>query len=219
MSTSVEKAAAQVPDLVRTPALDITADDVALPRLYIGQHMSAAVQDGLVKPGAIFTALGKEDADPNVVWGPPGPKAGEGVLVHILGLSKGKSLSVDGELELYDYDDPNAPPEAWVTYNYTVALPEVDADIPYKWLLSRTGAPAAKQINLVLKKNAGRGPAWHTPFRFTTVPRENAKGKFFVPRVSQAEADASHIEIAESLAEIVATVPAAEHSRSEEPAI
>ncbi len=215
MSKEVAERPNAVPDMVRTPALTITADDVALPRLYIGQFMSKAVQEQLVKAGSIFSASGQDDPDPQVLWS-PGDDAG--VLFHVVGMRKGKSISDGGELQLFDFDDPNAPPDAWVTYNYTLVLPEHETDVPYKFLLTRTGRPAALQINTVLKKNSISGPAWATAFRLTAAERENTKGKFYVARAAAVEANVVNVKLAEGLAlQMSGTAP--QHSSSEQPAI
>jgi hypothetical protein len=193
-----ERSAPKVPDLVPTPALQITAEDVALPRIYIGQFMSAAVQSQLVKAGTIFAGTGGDDPDPQVLWSPGDP---EGVLFHVIGLRKAKSFAVDGELMLYDYDDPSAPEDAWVTYNYTVFLPDFDTEVPYKLLLTRTGRPTALKINTVLKKNEIGGPAWASAFRLTATERSNPKGKFFVAQVkTNITADQGHVAKAAELA-------------------
>lgn len=215
----VERPAAAVPDLVRTPALTITAEDVALPRIYIGQFMSKAVQEQLVKPGVIFSATGQDDPDPQVLWS-ESDKKNPGVRLYVIGLRKGKSISDGGELQLFDYDDPNAPPDAWVTYNYTVAIPSVDEDVPFKLLLTRTGRPAALQMNTVLKKNSIGGPAWANAFLLTTAARENAKGKFFVPRVAITEPVESEVAVAASLAEMMSSAPEPSYGPAgEQPAI
>lgn len=206
----------KVPDLVRTPALTITAEDVALPRIYIGQFMSKAVQRQEVKAGQIFAATGQDDPDPQVLWS---PGDSEGVLFHVLGLRKGKSLSDGGELVLFDFDDPDAPPEASVTYNYTIAVPDIDTDVPFKLLLTRTGTPAARNINTILKKNQNTGPAWASAFRMTAAERENAKGKFYVARVGQVEATVANIEASELLA-LMMSASSIEHvATGEQPAI
>ena len=218
-SSTVSKREAQVPDLIQTPALTITAEDVALPRLYVGQFMTKAVQEQLVKPGTIFSAAGAEDADPVVLFDPA--KKDPGVLFHVLGLRKGKSWTAGPgeELQLFDYDDPAAPADAWITYNYTVYVPEGSDDVPYKLLLTRTGKPAALQINTVLKKNSISGPSWETAFRLTTSPRENNKGKYFVPRVAVVEATKEHIATAQTIALDMFSQATAPTARSEEPAI
>ena len=214
-----------VPDLVRTPALTITAEDVALPRIYIGQFMSSAVQDGLITAGQIFAASGADDADPVVLWDPKGKSAvfgEEGVKFYVLHLRKGKSWTAGPgeELQLFDFDDPSAPPDAWVTYNYTLAVPDADPDVPFKLLLTRTGKNAALQINTVLKKGAMSGPAWQHAFLLTTAPRENNKGKFFVPRITIGEATPEQVAVAERMALEMSTVPSHSYGSSgEEPQI
>jgi hypothetical protein len=222
-TTELEAQRGGVPALVNTPALEIGAEDVALPKLYLGQFMSEHVQEGRVPAGSIFSATGSDDPDPIVLWEQPKGKAAakDGPVFYVLGLRKGKSVSDGGELQLFDFNDPAAPPEAWVTYNYTVAIPEADEDVPYRWLMTRTGAPSAKGINTVLKRNSVRGPAWINAFQATTKQRENTKGKFFVPVISTVEADPKAVEIAERLAVMIsgssADVQAA--SPGDEPAI
>lgn len=198
--TEVAERPAAVPALAHTPASEITADDVALPRLYIGQYMSEHVQEGRVEAGCLFTALGQDDADPQTVWS----EGDDGLVVHLLDLRKGKSISEGGELVLFDYNDPDAPPDAWVTYNYAIALPEVDDQFPFKWLLTRTAKPAAQQMNTVLTKNAAKGPAYELAFEVTTVKRENDKGKYFVPRVRHVDAKEENVAIAAKQARLVA---------------
>jgi hypothetical protein len=214
------RATSQVPDLVRTPALEITAEDIALPRIYIGQYMSRAVQEQLVKPGVIFAATGADDPDPNVLWHDKDGTAG--VKFYVLSLRKGKSWTAGPgeELQLFDFDDPNAPPDAWVTYGYTVCVPSVDEEVPFKLLLTRTGKNAALQINTVLKKGSISGPAWESAFLMTTAPRENNKGKFYVPRIAIAEAKPKEVEIAQQIAvSMSSSSTAGVHATSEVPAI
>lgn len=221
MATEVQKAESALPALVTTPALEITAEDIALPRIYIGQFMSDAVKEGYVKAGSIYSATGSDDPDPQVLAAADknGVDRDNGVIVHVLALRKGKSFSDGGELQLYDYDDPSAPKEAWITYNYTVCLPEHDEDVPYKWLLTRTGKQAAQKINTVLKKNEGAGPAYANAFKFNTARRENAKGEFYVAQITPVPADPKHVEIAERLAVLVSGQSSDFGSNNEEPNI
>lgn len=219
MSDALEKKNSSVPDLVRTPALEIGAEDVALPRLKLGQFMSDQVKDGAVKPGSLFLSLGSDDPDPQSLWEPGDD---DGVIIHVLSMTRGKSVSEGGELVLFDYNDPDAPPDAWVTYNYVVAIPEHVDDVPAKWLLTRTGRPAAQQMNTVLARQSGIKPPHEIAFEVTTAKRENKKGEFFVPRVKHVEADSKHVEIAASLASLIsANAPSAvdDAPREAEPAI
>jgi hypothetical protein len=222
--TAVAKREASVPDMVRTPALSITAEDIALPRIYLGQFMSQAVQEGLVKAGQIFSATGADDPDPTILWSSDGKgEFKDGVPIYVLTIKKGKSWTAGPgeELQLFDYDDPAAPADAWVTYGYVVAIPALDDQVPFKLLLTRTGKPAALQINTVILKQAAAGPAWLTKFVLTTAPRENNKGKFFVPRVAVGEAVAAEVAIAETigLALNSAAVERPQSGATEQPAI
>jgi len=210
---------ASVPDLVRTPALTITAEDVSVPRLYLGQFMSAAVQEQLVKPGSIYAALSGDDPDPQVLYELGDKKKDAGVLFYVLGLRKGKSVSEDGELKLFDYDDPSAPPDAWVTYNYTCLIPDVDTEVPCKLLLTRSSRQTALKINTVLKRTSIAGPAWINGFKLTAAERENKKGKFFVWQVAQVEATKEHVALSAALAPLLTTAPSTFASTGEEPAI
>lgn len=212
----VEKSA--LPSLINTPAMQITAEDVALPRLYVGQFMSKAVQDDLVKMGDIYSSTGADDPDPVVLWSLK-EKDTPGILFHVTGLRKGKSYSDGGELSLWDYDDPSAPAEAWVTYNYTLVLPEIDEQVPFKLLLTKTGRPTALQINTVLARRATAGPSWTNAFRLTSAERSNAKGKYAVARVQSVEAEKKNVEIAEKLAVVMSSAATEFKSTGETPAI
>ena len=208
---------AGVPALAPTPATEFTAEDIALPSLKLGQFMSDHVQEGRVPSGSIFSATGADDPDPIVLWEQGDD---EKIRFYVLALKKGKSVSSDGELVLFDYNDPDAPAEAWVTYNYTVVIPKTADDVPYKFLLTRTGKPAAQQINTVIAKNPAV-PPYRLAFELDCKERQNKKGKFFVPRVKHVEATEEEIAVAEKLSQMVAADPAAAApaDRAEEPAI
>lgn len=187
---AVERKAPELPALVDTPSLGITADDVAVPRIHIGQFMSKAVQNTKetgISAGDLYFAVGQEDPEP-VILDPP-------VKFHVLALRKGKSYSDDGgPLERYDYDDPDAPAGAWVTYDYTVFLPEVDASVPFKVLLTRTGLGTARQLNTIIRRTTE--PFFALAFHLSVAERENTKGRFWIPVVRQIEADPSQASAA-----------------------
>lgn len=207
-STAVENPTAQVPDLRSTPALDITADDVALPRLHIGQFSSKAVQAQLVKAGTLYYASGQDDPDPQTLETP--------LVFHVIALRKGKSIVEDGNLQRYDYLDPDAPAGCNVTYDYSLAIPSIETSMPFKWLLTKSATPAARNMNLVLAK-ASR-PHWEMAFSATLAERENPKGKYWIPQVRQVEAEKANIGVAKDLAVLLA--PAApEASSTEQPNI
>lgn len=199
-------AATAVPDLVYGGAvpLDIDAGDVSLSRIKVAQSTTRQAQAGIVTPGQIFASTSEDDA--NVLFDPKAKNA-EGVLIHVLGMTKGKSASIDGSLERYAFNDPAAPPDSWVTYDYIVCAPELEDPFPLKWLMTRSGAPAAKAINTVLRKRQADGPPQANAFRITTAQRKNDKGTYFVPVVSVVEADPKHVEASSQLAAMIASSP------------
>lgn len=207
-----------VPALNNTPAIEINStDDIAVPQVKLGQYMSEFVQNGDAPAGSIFTITGSDDPAPNILWE---QGADDKPVFYVLGMRKGKSVSDGGELELFDFNDPAAPPSAWVTYKYTIAIPAIDDELPFTILLTRTGKAAAQQINTVLAKNATTGPAWQTAFSIDCVERKNNKGKFFVPRIRVVDTDKDAVGVAANLAGLVAS-PAPEQtvSTEAEPAI
>lgn len=209
-----------VADLAPTPALDTDSDDIQLPRLRVATYSSGVVENELVKPGQIFAAASADDEDPVVVY--DAKPDSEGLLIHVLGLVKGKSSDASGELERWAFNDPDAPPEAWTTYDFIVVLPEVDPDVPHKFLMTKSGKSTAQKIITALKKKEAAGPSYLSAFRITTAKRENEKGKWFVPQVRNVEPTDEGIQAGSALASIVASQApqlTAGTPRSDEPAI
>jgi hypothetical protein len=197
-SKVAERPAAQVPDLIRTPALEITAQDVVLPRIKMGQYMSGAVKEQLVNPGQLYATVGQDDPDPMIL--------GDEITFYVLHVRRGKSFSEPGgELQRYDFDDPDAPAKAWVTFDYTIAVPEFDAGTPFKLLLTKTGMPAARQLNTILLR--ATVPQYSLAFRLATKKRENAKGEFFVPQIALVEGDPAQIQAVMDLAVTLSSQP------------
>lgn len=216
MGTDIDRSQSSVPALY-DPASSIDADDIEFPRLYIAQATHQFVQDGLAKSGALVLASGGDDPDP-VILAQPGDS--KGVDLHILSLRKSKSDSVDGELVRYNFDDPDVPPTAWTVYTYFVALPGVEDDVPVKWILTRSGKPAAQKMNTVLARAAGSAPPFMTAFNLTTAERRDAaKGhRWFVPRVKPIEPSEDAVAVAGKLFDLVNRSGAASRQDTE-PAI
>lgn len=219
---AVAKQESSVPALVYHAPLEIEQEDIALPKLKIAQFSTWQVKKQLVVPGSLFTCTAKEDPDPVLLseakqikgdWHAPDP-----IRIHVLGMTKGKSLSVDGELVLFGFDDPDAPADAWVTYNYVVTLPEFDDEPVAKFLLTKSGKPSAQSMNKVLSK-AGSRPFYEIAFEVTTDERHNDKGDYFVPRVKHVDADPDHIKITEDLAQRVSASSFEAQATGDEPAI
>lgn len=203
-STEVaEREAPAVPALAPTPATTLTAEDIVVPRLYVGNQMSKAVKRKLASFGDIYIAQGADDPDAQVLWefGSSQP----GVLIHVLGVLKRKSYTPGGSapLQMWDFEDPTAHPDAWTTYNYTLFLPEVDPDMPAKLLLTKSGRGTAQRINTVLARNNPQ-PLYASAFRLTSAERTKDDNEWTIFQASQVTADAKHVSQAAELYELVA---------------
>jgi hypothetical protein len=204
--TEVAVQEGQVPALRRDPARDLTLEDVSLQRLYLGQAISKAVVRGRVKFGDIFVADDKDDPNPTILA--TGDDAhGEdatGVTFHVLDLRKGKSRSIQGVLETWRYDDPNAPQDAWTTYTFFIAVPSYDEEAPLRYLLTKTARPTAQKINTVLARLPEGEPYYRTAFRLTCEHTQNEKGEYYVPRVTPVDASEESIAVAANLYRLLA---------------
>lgn len=200
--TAIEKTKPQLPAMAHTPSLDLGSDDIQTPRLYIGSGMSAAVAEGLVVTGDLYSATSKEDPAPEVLFSPK--EAGEGVLIHVLGMTKSLSKSEGGEFERWALGDPDAPSDADLNYNYTLCLPEVDAVMPYRMSFKRTAMAAARLMNTALLRQEGILPAYALAFRLTTKQRKTDKFTWYIPVIKAVEADSAHVDAAGKLASLIA---------------
>jgi hypothetical protein len=215
-STEVTKpatGASVVPALAPTPSLDVDKNDVALPKLKLGQPQNATVVDGLVPAYSIFSTLGADDAEPQVLYE---HGKGDGVLIHVLSLRKRKSIVLDkngqptkedGELFIWGFHDSEAHPLAKTNYTFDLCLPEVDADVPYTLFLKATATPAARNIITVLLKNQERGPSYANAFRLTTKENKQDTYRWATPIVRQVEADEANVQASSVLSELVNANP------------
>lgn len=179
---------------------EFDAKDIKLPKLKLGQKSSRGVE---VPFGCVYTTMGQDDPEPQVLY-----KLGDkdGVVFHVVGRRKGMSWTEGGELRSTFYNDPEAPPEAWVTYTYTVFI-KGEESLPFDWLLTRSASQAAKQINLILMQHQVRGLGHEVAFELSTKEKENDKGKWVVPQVRVVEADPADIEAAASFARFMGPQP------------
>lgn len=217
MSNDIVPASSNLPAAYNSQS-EISAEDIALPRVKVAHSSSQQAQDGLVRMGQIFSAFGRDDADPTVLYDPKEDGDNEGVLFHVLGMRKGWSLNTEDGFQTWADNDPSRPEEAWRTYDYFLCLPEVDADLPYRFLFTKSAKAQAQKINLLLKKSAADGPH-KLAFRVTTAERSNDKGRWFVPQVKSVPADKKNIAAAETLLEMVASAPAPAAPAGPAPAI
>ncbi len=190
-----ERAAELVP--YRSAAETISAEDLAIPRMYVGQPTSSAVQDGLVPSGAMYVAADSNDPEPVIVY-----RLGDetGVLVHPITLRKGWAFSDEnGDFRVADYVASDVPEDAQLSYTFVLLVPEYDVGLPVSCMFRATGTPTAKKVCLAIKQ-AEPEPPWSVALRLTTAPRQNDRGRWHVPQAISAEADPKHVEQAAALA-------------------
>jgi len=181
------------------PASSIDAEDIEFPRLFIAQGSHGFVQEELVRRGSLVLATSGSDPDPNILT-LPGDK--DGVKLHVLTLRKTKSLTdAEGNLQRFDFNDPDVPPEAWTVYHYLVALPGIEDDIPVKWILTKSGKPAAQKMNTVLARSAGTQPVFKSQFTLRTSERNDQARSYrwHVPVIVPSEPSDGDLVVAERL--------------------
>lgn len=217
--TNIEPAASNLPALY-SPSASIDANDVQISTIKFGHPQSSLCQEHDIKLGVVYAAAGQDDPDPQILWNPSAKGDNPGVIIHILDMEKYLSKVVDGEIERFEFGDPDAPEGCNTVYRYTVVVPSGDTELPYRMSLFRTKAAAARAINTVLVKNEGKSPAHHVAFELSTVNKKSDKGAYTVPRVRDVEATPEGIALADKLAAMIGTAsgPAAS-SRTDEPAI
>lgn len=219
-AVAAPEASSSLPALAETPASQqMTADDLPIRKVYIGQLMSKAVVNDTVPKGCLYIAAGAEDPDAEVIWTADDKK---GVLAYVVGFNKTKTLSVDGgDFEIYDLDDPSAPAAAAITYNYQLVLPEIDDIMPFKVHWTKTQTSAARKINETLMRGANKGPAYKHAFRITTkiVVKEHT---WWVPVIEVVTADPKFDDTVEGIYQMIGgdNQPAPSHkARGEQPSI
>jgi len=208
--------ASAVPELAPTPASTITAEDIAIPTLYMGQRSQTIVDGGLASKGDIYAALGQSDNEPEILW--ESDSKSPGVLIVPLFMFKSWSFSPGpgAPLEMWPFEAkgreyPDGPPltdrdpkkRAYLVYNYTLYLPEVNPEMPYKTRFYRSGAPAAQKINQVLSLNHEL-PSYHFGWRWTTATQtKQGVGSYTIPQLTREDPSEDQVAGAKALHDLL----------------
>lgn len=220
MASRTKSTAVAVAEEVPVPALatatSITAEDIAIPTLYIGHRASHIVEQELAKAGDLYAAQNQDDNDPVVLW--KQSDGGEGLLFYPIAMFKSWSWSPGpgSPLELWPFeargkeypdgpplDDPDPKKRARLVYNYLIMVPEFDTELPLKLRLTGTSTPAAQKMNMpVLRENR---PFNEFAYRLTTIKREKTGvSAWYIAQVKSAETTPEHLAAAEALASMTA---------------
>lgn len=200
---------------------EIGAEDVPFPRMKFAQKSSDDVDAELVEYGAIYTRIGAGDVEPVTVSEPTGKEIGTqsspAVRFYVLGIRTGYSWRDENDQFQRSQFPPDNLTVAKVqaaghrvdkTYDYTVAMPELDSEMPYRFLLTGAwGGPAARLLNLMLKRAAQNGPSSEAAFEVVAEKGKNAKGMFSKAVVTRAKVPARELkkdlEVVQKLQDLV----------------
>lgn len=217
------------------PQTDITAEDIPKPRIKFAQGLSKVVTENGVPYGAIYTVIGQNDQDPQVLVAPaskPG-QTSDPVRFYVLsGPRKGFSFkntnddldnTRDGSYPDLSQVKNNDPREVYRTFDYVVAIVDPTTKLPlphYLMLYRRWGADAAKRINLELMM-AGMQEQDPRSVAFTlrALKDSNDDGSFATAIVEPTEAKPGDAELVAKLGQYVGASPNPQAAPSSAPAI
>jgi len=200
---------------------EIGAEDVPFPRMKFAQKQTDEVDAELVEYGSIFTRIGQGDAEPTTISKPTGKEMGTqsspAVRFYVLGIRTGYSWRDENDQFQRSQFPPDNLTVAKVqaagnrvdkTYDYTIAIPGLDTEMPYRFLLTGAwGGPAARLLNLMLKRAAQQGPSSEAAFEVVAEKGKNAKGMFSKAVVTRAKVPAREakkdLEVVRKLTDLV----------------
>ena len=194
-----------VPTAAMTPAYygePIGARDLFLPKLFTAHSSSRVVQEDLVPFGALYVAMDANDPEPRVLYR---PGAKNGVVIHALGKRDVWTYrDEDDRFRVVNVRDAVLPPtlDAVRGYDLAVLVPAYDLDLPCSWLLKSSAMSTGKRI-LTQVMRAAPAPSWDLAFSITTVQRQNAQGRWYVPQAVSVKAKPEHVHAAAKAAELL----------------
>lgn len=210
MGEALEATQSKLPAVRKGGTQDLTAADVAFPRIYVGQAKSPAVEAKAAQVGDIYLANDGNDLDPIVV-----APEGESVVIYLLGrpnkyLERKEDRRNNIEFGRWAIDNPDAPAPGresgvYTVYEYPIAVPGHEDDLPVRLTLKRSGVPTARKLNTALLRQ-GSNPPYDLAFELTTREQFNAasQSKYQVFGVKSAAGDAEGRAVAENLHAIIA---------------
>lgn len=193
-STELAVTQADLPGLYEA----VDQDARMVPSIYLMQGLSTMVQDGIAKPGDAVLALGTSDLDPVFLVGGPDKRESFTAFVIARRLSYARYTGGDMEwLTKVEFDAARAAGDrdAWTNFHYILAIPEIDAILPARILLTKTGGTkVARQVNTLLDRSIRAGSTDPIAVKFTVkedVGRASGKKfhAFQVALVSGTPAD------------------------------
>lgn len=209
MSEELTATKGNLPAVRTNGSNDLTAADVAFPRVFLGQALSPAVQDQAARVGDLYLANDGTDLDVNVIAGPD-----EGVTIYLLAKPT-KYLErrddAPGGFGRWAIDNPDAPAPGretgvYTVYEYAVAIPGAEDDLPVRLTLKRSGVPAARKLNTALLRAGNSTPPYELAFELSSKESFNAESssKYRSYTVKATEGTAEGREVAKALYDVIA---------------
>lgn len=211
---------ASVPDLAPTStASTATPEDLLFPTLYVAHSSSALYESTNAKTGDIIRALNADDPEAEVVQAQK--DQGDGLLIFPLSWHKSWSLSDGGgNLQTWAFDDPARDPKARIVYNIVMAVPELDANVPFKMRFTGASTNAGKAIVTHASIDPER-PLVERPYHLTTITKraEGLAPWGVVQVVRELDPPKDAVKIARNLAPLAAIVRQPRRQTTDQPAI
>jgi hypothetical protein len=176
---------------------EVRLSDIQLPRIYVQQGQSNFVQAGLTEPGDVVLANGSDDPEPiHLIGG----DAGDAFTCYVIGRERFAATTAGGGIEFQDQRDPNDP-DSWEGWFFDIALPDVDPNVPARWMLWKTaGRAAARAINTLIERKKFSGDTDPLCIKVRSSERTNKRGqKYHVPVISVGEPTDEGLAVARDL--------------------
>lgn len=163
------------------------ASDVQFPEIRVMADLSDAVKARLAFPGDMLLMMGSTDEDPTHLIAPD--KGLESFNAYLIARSQFAATTEDKKIifqQQRDHDDPNS----WEGYFFTLALPQIDPDIPARVMAWKTAwKPFIKKANFYIAKSLKEGGP--PPHIKVTVQKKVSGGGFdyYAPQATLIPAD------------------------------
>lgn len=192
---------AQLPAEQDLPEMFESGGDLQSPSIYLMQGLSEAVTSGIAKPGDVLLALGNEDQTPDFLIG--GDSGREYFDAAILRSQISYAIIDGGDFEWIDRDqfdmevNVNKNRDAWRVYRYVVSIPEVDAVLPARLMLTKTGGTSvAKSINTLIARAQVNHELAQVRFSVATKVGRASGKQYYAFKVGATKLSAEDLAIA-----------------------
>lgn len=182
MSTSTDLSTRETPALPamysRGASAAATADERAIPIVYLMADLSRPVKNGTAKPGNVIAALDPDDTEPHFLIDDPSETFRAFILDSHRYVTRG-GAGEEWERLPNDYVRGDGDDDVNVGFRYAIAVP--DGHFPlYSMLLIRTsGRSAFQKVNFAIDSAINRGATDPVMIEFGVTEVPNRKGQRF----------------------------------------